>query len=156
MPESVLQKELRKRTPFEFLEHEVSLNLIRTEDHLRAAFTELFKRFGISSPQYNVLRILRGHGRPLPSLDIGEQMITRVPDTTRLIDRLEAAGLVERHRTREDRRVVLVRITDKGLDLLTRLDEPVTALHKKQLAHLTRAELQELNRLLVKIRKATR
>lgn len=152
MGESILQRELRKREPFEFLEHEVSLNLIRTESCLREPFVELFKRHGISPPQYNVLRILRGHGRPLPSLEIAEQMITRVPDVTRLVDRLEAAKLVERQRIAEDRRVVLVAITRTGLELLRRLDAAVIALHKSQLAHLTRAELAELNRLLVKIR----
>src|SRR5690554_2208580 len=115
---SVLQRELRKQQPFESLEHEVSLNLMRSEDFLQAPFAELFRQFGISGPQYNVLRILRGHGRALPSLEIAAQMVTRVPDITRLVDRLEAAGLVERHRTPEDRRVVLVQITQKGLDLL--------------------------------------
>jgi DNA-binding MarR family transcriptional regulator len=72
---------------------------------------------------------------------------------TRLVDRLETASLVERQRTREDRRVVLVLITKKGLELLARLDEPVLSLHKKQLAHLSRSELKELNRLLVKVRR---
>jgi DNA-binding MarR family transcriptional regulator len=79
-------------------------------------------------------------------------MITRVPDVTRLVDRLEAAGLVERCRISEDRRVVQVKITRKGLDLLAELDEPLVALNKELMSHMTRAELNDLSRLLVKLR----
>lgn len=153
MGRSLLQEELHKKHPFESLEQEVGLNLVRTSERLREPFGELFKRHGISGSQYNALRILRGHGKPLPSLDIAEQMITREPDITRLVDRLVKSGLAERHRTDADRRVVLVKITRKGLDLLARLDAPVLEAHRSQLAHLTRRELQELNRLLVKARR---
>jgi DNA-binding MarR family transcriptional regulator len=80
-------------------------------------------------------------------------MISHLPDITRLVDRLEAAGLVARSRTREDRRLVLIRITEKGLALLAGLDEPLMELHRRQLAHFTPDELTELNRLLVKARR---
>jgi DNA-binding MarR family transcriptional regulator len=80
-------------------------------------------------------------------------MVARMPDVTRLVDRLETAGLAERTRTATDRRVVLVRATQKGLDLLAALDGPIIDLHRRELAHLTRAELHELNRLLTKIRE---
>jgi DNA-binding MarR family transcriptional regulator len=155
MAKSVLQEELRKQNPFDAPEQEAALNLVRTCDHVQQEFGRLFNAHGISGPQYNVLRILRGvGGEGLPSLEIAGRMITRMPDITRLVDRLEQAGLVRRSRTREDRRVVLVKITPAGLDLLSRLDEPVLDLHRRLLGHLSRKELAELNRLLVKARQA--
>lgn len=150
-----LQAELKKTQPFESLEQEAFLNLLRTTDQLNAEFTRLFTTHGLSGPQYNVLRILRGAGGDgLPCLEIAGQMITRMPDITRLVDRLETAGLVERSRTESDRRVVLVKITQEGLDLLGRLDQPVRDLHRRILSHLTEDELRELSRLLVKARSA--
>ncbi len=149
-----LQRELGRRLPFDSPEQEAHLNLARTEDCLMQAFERLFQEHGISGPQYNVLRILRGHGSDgVPCLEIAKCMIHRMPDITRLSDRLEQAGLVERCRTREDRRVVLVKITPVGLEVLARLDEPVMDLHRRQLSHLSREELDELNRLLVKARR---
>jgi DNA-binding MarR family transcriptional regulator len=150
---SVLQSELKKRGPFATAEEEVSLNLARTGDVLQAGFARLFKGHGISSPLYNVLRILRGEGRPLPCLEVAGRMVTRLPDITRLVDRLEAMGLVRRSRIEEDRRVVLIAITDAGLALLAALDAPVAELHKAQLGHLSPDELATLNRLLVKARR---
>lgn len=148
-----LREEIKKQKPFEHPEEETYLNLLRTATVLFADFERLFKQCGLSEPQYNVLRILRGAGGDgLPSTDIAGRMITRVPDVTRLVDRLEAAGLVERARTPEDRRVVLVRITDKGRNVLADLDRPLLGLHKRQLKHMTRDELKELSRLLVKAR----
>ena len=108
----------------------------------------------MSEPQYNVLRILRGVGGcGLPSTEIGARMIARVPDVTRLVDRLEAVGYVERCRISQDRRVVQVKITEKGLKTLAEMDEPVLSLNKKLLRHMTRTELDELSRLLVKARQ---
>ncbi len=154
MAKSALQEEINKRHPFECPEEEAALNLLRTVDHFGQEFTRLFHEHELSAPQYNVLRILRGRGGDgLPCVEIAGQMITRMPDITRLVDRLEAAGLVERRRIEQDRRVVLVRITPAGLDILARLDRPVLDLHRRQLGHLTRAELAELNRLLVKARR---
>ena len=153
MGKSALQYELRKQHPFECPEQEAALNLFRSQDHLLQQFNKLFTEHGVTGPQYNVLRILRGHGgQGLPCLEIAGQMITRMPDITRLVDRLEQSGLVERSRTSEDRRVVLVNITPAGLALLSGLDEPVVALHKQSLGHLSSGELAELNRLLVKLR----
>jgi DNA-binding MarR family transcriptional regulator len=154
MGKSVLQQELNKKHPFDSPEQEASLNLARTHDHLHAEGARLLQGYGISAPQYNVLRILRGNsGDGVPCQEIGGQMVTRMPDVTRLVDRLEEAGLVERCRSLEDRRVVRVKITRKGLDLLARLDQPVLDLHRRLLGHLTRDELTELNRLLVKARR---
>ena len=154
MNRSALQKELRKKQPFDSIEQEATLNLFRSSDFLQAEFQRLFSEYGISSPQFNVLRILRGLGGDGASCqEIADQMITRTPDITRLVDRLEQAGFVQRGRTAEDRRLVLVRILPAGLELLTRLDTPVLELHKKTLAHLNYEELTQLNNLLVKVRQ---
>src|SRR5262249_5378674 len=107
---------------------------------------------GISGAQYNVLRILRGAGEPLPCQEVAGRMITQLPDITRLVDRLEEAGLVTPSRTPEDRRPVLPAVTQAGLPLPETLHAPVVQTHKDQLAHLTREELAELNRLLLKAR----
>ena len=148
-----LKDEIKKRKPFEHPSEEAYLNLLRTHALLYADFHRVFKECGLSEPQYNVLRILRGAGGDgLPSTEIADRMITRVPDVTRLVDRLEAAGLVERHRTSEDRRVVLVKITAKALKALADLDQPLVEVHRRQMAHMTRKELEELSRLLVKLR----
>jgi DNA-binding MarR family transcriptional regulator len=119
----------------------------------------LFNQHGISPAKYNILRILRGakttgecsdHG--LPSLEIADRLITRVPDITRLVDGLEEDGFVIRTRCTADRRVVYVGITGKGLQLLEALEQPLMQLHQNTLAHLGADELKELNRLLVKAR----
>jgi DNA-binding MarR family transcriptional regulator len=149
-----LQQEIKKRRAFESPEQETCLNLVRTGDLLQLDFTRLFREHGLSPPQYNVLRILRGAGGAgLPSLEIASRMIGSVPDITRLIDRLEKSALVERARSADDRRVVLVRTTPAGLKLLGRLDKPVLDLHQQQLGHLSRTELSQLNRLLLKARR---
>lgn len=149
-----LQHEIGKRRPFDHPEQEAHLNLVRTESVLRADFDRLFDAHGLSGSAYNILRILRGsrlagdpHGQPCHA--IGERMVVRVPDVTRLVDRLEQRGLVERRRCSVDRRVVYVVITRAGLELLKALDEPVLELHRRQLGHLSRHDLRELNRLLV-------
>ncbi len=150
---AALQRELKKKKPFEVPEQEALLNLLRTSDQLQIRFARLFRRFGLTPQQYNILRILRGEGSPLPILEVASRMITVVPGITGLIDRLEGLGLVTRERSTEDRRVVFVAITPKALDLLARLDEPVKALHRRLLGHLTPGELTELIRLLEKARR---
>lgn len=152
-----LQHELGKKKPFDLPEQEAYLNLLRTVALHGAEFERLFKAAGLSESTYNVLRVLRGHGavagsRGVPCSLVGEQLVARVPDVTRLLDRLESAGLVERSRTDEDRRVVLITITRKGLDLLSELDEPVRDLHVRQLGHMARKDLAELSRLLERAR----
>jgi DNA-binding MarR family transcriptional regulator len=149
----MLKDEIKKKKPFDDPAEEAYLNLLRTAAVLGADFERLFKDAGLSEPQYNVLRILRGAGgEGLPCLEVGARMITRVPDVTRLVDRLEAAGLVERNRTREDRRVVMIKITQKGLDAIAGLDRPLVEVHKRQMGHMTRRDLEELSRLLEKAR----
>lgn len=147
-----LQHELKKRRPFESPEQEAILNLLRTNDQFDNRFGRLFREHGLTSSQYNVLRILRGEGKPLPCLEIAERMIQVVPAMTGLLDRLEQQELIRRRRSTEDRRVIYVELTDKAGTLLRTLDEPVSKLQHKLVGHLTKTELKELSRLLEKAR----
>ena len=133
-------------------EESAFLELLRTTDMLSRPFAQLLKSEELSSTQYNVLRILRGAPEGLPCGEIGNRMITRDPDITRLLDRLEKRELVSRCREVKDRRMVLTRITDKGLELLERLDGPVQETHRAQLGHLGREGLQALVDLVRKAR----
>jgi DNA-binding MarR family transcriptional regulator len=149
-----LQQELKKKRPFDCPEQEAALNIARTNDRLQIRFTRLFRDYGLTGPQYNVLRILRGEGKPLPILEIASRLITVVPGITGLIDRLEREEFVQRVRCAEDRRVIYVALTAKGTAVLAKLDEPVVELHRELMGHLTGAELKELSRLLEKAREA--
>lgn len=152
-PPTNLAQEIGKKRPFDVVEEEAFLNVMRTSSVLASEASHFIKQFGLSEPQYNALRILRGHGpRGVPSQTIGEQLVAQVPDITRLVDRLVERGWAERSRTEEDRRVVMVRATKLGLDLLAKLDKPLRDLHQEQLGHMSRAELAAMNKLLVKAR----
>jgi DNA-binding MarR family transcriptional regulator len=160
-----LNSEIRKVRPFESLEQEVFLNILKTADALGAEAVEMLKPYGISPTQYNVLRILRGAGagccgggQPDPGAkgiacrEIADRMITRDPDMTRLLDRLEKSGLIVRERDQKDRRVIMTRVTDAGLELLRNLDQPVLDLHVKQLGHLGKDKLNTLCEILEEVR----
>jgi DNA-binding MarR family transcriptional regulator len=143
-----LRHEIGKRRPFDSAEQEAFLNLQRTADVLMRDVERMLKPAALSATQYNVLRILRGAGAAMACGEIAGRMITREPDMTRLLDRLEKRELVVRCRDTKDRRVVHTRITDQGLSLLHQLDKPVQDLHREQLAHLDESKLQQLSRLL--------
>jgi len=147
-----LQHELKKKRPFDSPEQEALLNIMRTNDRFQNRFGKLFRDFGLTNSQYNVLRILRGEGRPLPCLEIAERMVQVVPAMTGLLDRLEKQGLIARNRCTEDRRVVYVELTVAGKKLLDQLDVPVDELHRRLVGHLTPEELRRLSRLLEKAR----
>jgi DNA-binding MarR family transcriptional regulator len=132
----------------------VTLELVRTTDLLSRGLSAVLKTEDLSAPQYNVLRILRGAPEGLTCGEIGNRMITRDPDITRLLDRLERRGLISRARDTKDRRVVLTRITPQGLEALSRLDVPVREAHRRQLGHLGRERLQALTELLRVCREA--
>ncbi len=149
-----LQHELKKKRPFESPGQEAALSVVRTSDQLQIRFARLFREHGLTPSQYNVLRILRGEGKPLPILEIASRTITVVPGITGLIDRLEQAGFVKRLRCENDRRVIFVSLTEHGTKTLAALDEPLAALHKKLLGHLAHGELMDLIRLLEKARGA--
>lgn len=144
-----IQKQIKQRKPFRRSEDEAYLNLQRTADALMQGLAATLKPAGLSPTQYNVLRILRGAGPDgLACREIAERMITRDPDVTRLLDRLEERGLITRMRDRADRRVITTRITEKGGRLLNDLDEPVAQLHAEQLRHLGDQRLRSLITLL--------
>jgi len=149
-----LQREIGKRQPFASPEQEAVLNILRTNDQYQNRFGRLFRQYGLTSSQYNVLRILRSEGKPMPCLEIGSRMIQVVPAMTGLIDRLEKLELVRRERCTEDRRVIYIELTDKATTLLGEMDEPVVDLEKSLIGHLTRKELKELSRLLEKARQS--
>src|SRR6202166_4368976 len=132
------------------------LDLLRTTDMLSRGLVQVLKTEDLSGTQYNVLRILRGSPEGLPCGEIASRMITRDPDITRLLDRLEKRGLISRCRETKDRRMVMARITPEGLKLLARLDEPVQAAHRKQLGHLGRERLRALTGLLREARSPIR
>ena len=121
-----LAKEIRQTKPFRSLEEEAFLNLGRTWEFLQKRAADLIKEFDLTSTQYNMLRILRGAGTEgVTCSQATERMLSPDPDITRLLDRMETQGLVRRDRAKEDRRVVITRITDRGLELANRMDAPL-------------------------------
>ncbi|NLY03051.1 MAG: MarR family transcriptional regulator [Rhodopirellula sp.] len=147
-----LLRALKKTKPFESLAQKSILNVLRTNDQYQIRFSRLFRPFGLTPSQYNILRILREEGAPLPILEIANRTITVVPGITGLIDRLEKEGFVVRERCAKDRRVIFAALTDKGRGTLSALDEPLAELHEKLIGHLTKTEHKELIRLLKKAR----
>jgi DNA-binding MarR family transcriptional regulator len=134
---------------FDSLEQEVFLNLWRTYDRLRALEDELFGRYDLTPQQYNALRLLRSeHPAGLPTLTLAERLVSRAPDITRLLDKLEQRGLIVRQRPPENRRTVRVAVAEAGLALLRELAEPLRQCHARQLGHLPPADLQRLGALL--------
>ena len=131
------------------LQGQVFVSLIRTADAFTRGAEALLKPAGLSGAQYNILRVLRGAGEDgLACREIGGRLISRDPDITRLLDRMESRGLIARARELKDRRVVKTRITAEGLRILRELDEPVQDLHRKQLCRLPEKQLRQLLLLL--------
>jgi DNA-binding MarR family transcriptional regulator len=144
-----LKEEIKQSKPFSSEGEEAFLNLLRTSSALNRELEVLLKPFGLTSTQYNVLRILRGSGSGgLLCRQVGERMVSPDPDITRLLDRLEKRGLISRSRDISDRRVVLARITEDGLLLLSKLDRTVAEFHRNRLAHLDKRSIQSFIRLL--------
>jgi DNA-binding MarR family transcriptional regulator len=153
---SQLQKEIKQQKPFASIRHEALLSILHTADAIRRRTARLLEPYDITAQQYNVLRILRGAGDAgLPTLEIANRMVEQAPGITRMIDRLEAKGWVERERGGSDRRQVVCRIAAKGLDLLAQLDEPAKASGDGGTGSATDDELAELIRVLDEIRAAS-
>lgn len=152
-PPSQLQAEIRQSRPFRSPRQEALLAILRSADLLRRGIAALLDPFGITPQQYNVLRILRGAGPAgLPTLVIGQRLIEQTPGMTRLINRLEAKGWVERHRNPGDRREVQCRLSPAGLALLTHIDPVMEAADQSMLAILSPEQLAQLIGLLDQIR----
>jgi len=148
-----IQAEIKQTKPFGSLEEEAFLALQRTADQLNWRVAEMLKPYGLSPTQYNALRILRGAGPDgIPCSDIAERMITRDPDITRLLDRLQKRGLVERSRGKQDRRVIYGKITAAGLNLLREMDSPLRKFGREILRHVSQANLKLLIDLLEQVR----
>jgi MarR family transcriptional regulator, organic hydroperoxide resistance regulator len=144
-----LKDEIKQDKPFASLEAEVFLNLMRTADALSRGAEEILKLAGLSDTQYNVLRILRGAGaHGLCCREVADRMITRDPDITRLVDRLEQRGLLTRSRDSKDRRVITVRISEAGLKVLKDLDRPMDQYNRNVLSHMNEGDLRRLAELL--------
>jgi DNA-binding MarR family transcriptional regulator len=147
MKMSKKQTESRKE-----MAHQGIVGVLKLREDIYRGITGLLKPYGLTEPQYNVLRILRGAGaKGLPTLEIGNRMITRIPDITRLLDRLEVEGLVARERSTEDRRIVTAKITPKGTKLLNKLDKPFNEFHLEYSSSLNNEELNEFVKLMNKL-----
>src|SRR5688572_19534039 len=147
-----LAAEIKQSRPFGSMAEEAILNVQRTSSLLNQTVSDALKPYGLSETQYNVLRILRGAPKGLACQEIAERMITRDPDITRLLDRLEGRDLIGRARSEEDRRVVVTRISPEGLKLLGSLDAVMRDLPKKMLGHLGEKRLRILIGLLEEAR----
>jgi DNA-binding MarR family transcriptional regulator len=149
-----LKDEIRQERPFQSVHEQALLNLIRTADCLNRAIEKKIRPFGVTSTQYNVLRILRGaHPRGLTCSAIGDRMIAAEPDITRLLSRLKKLRLVRQHRDPRDRRVLWTRISAQGLKLLREMDPMIERAPAELLGHLSGKELDEIARLLEKTRQ---
>ena len=148
-----LKQEIKQRKPFKSLKEEARLNIVRTSNLLQDSFELMLKPYGITSTQYNVLRILRG-AEPdgLCRNEVSARLLNRMPDATRLLDRMEEAGLVTRERTGKDRRLVNTRITQDGRHLVDSLDAEAEGQHEERLGHLTKGQLKTLVDLLTLVR----
>jgi DNA-binding MarR family transcriptional regulator len=144
-----LQEEIKQTKPFRTLCQEAQLNIVRTANQLSDAFEQMLKPHGITGTQYNVLRILRG-AEPggLCRNEVSQRLLNRMPDATRLLDRMEEADLVTRERSVEDRRLVTTRITKKGRQLVDSLDDAADQQHEQAMGHMTEQQLRTLVKLL--------
>jgi DNA-binding MarR family transcriptional regulator len=149
-----IQAEIQQTKPFASLEDEAVVSLHRTADVINGRFSDMLKPYGLSPTQFNALRILRGAGEGGRTCsEIAQRMINRDPDITRLLDRLERRGLVARSREGRDRRVIITRINQAGLDLLQGLDRPIEEFNRKQLGHLSEQQVRTLVKLLEAVRE---
>lgn len=144
-----LLDEIKQTKPFKSLYEEAVLNIVRTSAVLSDDFEKMIKPYGITGTQYNVLRILRGAGETgLCRNEVRDRLLTRMPDATRLLDRMEKAGLITRVRESEDRRLVTTRLAKKGKQLVDELDPVVARENRNRLGHLSDKQLSSLVTLL--------
>ena len=157
MGDTSAEKSFQSNAPtqrkFDSLQQEAYLSLWRTYDRLRSIEDQLFSQWQLSPQQYNVLRLLQGcYPEPMPTLVIASRLVSRAPDITRILDKLEQSGWIERVRSTDDRRAVLIKLTASGRKVLKEIAEPLADSHVAQLGHLSDKELTQLCNLLRKVR----
>jgi DNA-binding MarR family transcriptional regulator len=153
MTRTTLAEEIKQSKPFSSLQQEVYLSILRTADELHSRVAALLKPFGVSTTQYNVLRILRGAGsNGHRCSEIAERMITREPDITRLLDRMAKAGWITQSRDTDDRRVVITRITPEALKLLKEIDKKIVELDRNFMANISEKKLKTILSLMDEVR----
>ena len=147
-----LQHELKKREPFASVAQEATLAILRTSDLLENRLARLLREHGLTPSQYNVLRILRGEGKPLPCLEVADRMIQVAPAITRVVDQLLKLELITKAQSLEDRRVFTIKLRPAGSRLLKKLDQPILDLHASLLSATPQADQQTLIRILETVR----
>lgn len=152
MATKTLQQELKKRGPFASVEQEAMLSVMKTSDLLENRVARLLRQYDLTLSQYNILRILRGEGKPMPCLEIASRMIQVAPAITRVVEQLVDRQLVLKDQSPEDRRVYLVEITESAKSLLRTLDDPIDEMHKSLLGHVSERDLKGLVRVLGRVR----
>jgi DNA-binding MarR family transcriptional regulator len=153
MPSASLRQQLKKKGPFESIEQESMLSILRTSDLLENRLARLLREYELTPSQYNAMRIMRGEGEPMPCLEVAERMIQVAPAITRVVDQLVSRGLVNKKQSEEDRRIFLVGLTKSGTRLLNKLDSPIQRLHQTLLGHVSRTDLKSLNAVLESARE---
>lgn len=148
MSPASLRKQLKKEGPFDSLEQEAMLGILRTSDLLENRLARLLREHGLTPSQYNAMRIMRGQGEPMPCLEVANRMIQVAPAITRVVEQLVSRRLIEKQQSSEDGRVFLVELTTAGARLLKKLDAPILALHKSLLGHVSNSDLKALNKIL--------
>ena len=151
-----LSTELGKKGPFASLEQEAMLGIMRTSDLLENRVARLLREYGLTRSQYNVLRILRGEGKPMPCLEVANRMIQVAPAITRVVDQLVKSEWISKSQSAEDRRVFLIELKPKARRLLKKLDQPILDLHANLLAGVSKTDQRALIKILEKIRNGVR
>ncbi len=153
MSSAALREQLKKKGPFESLEQEAMLGILRTSDLLENRLARLLREYDLTPSQYNAMRIMRGENKPMPCLEVAERMIQVAPAITRVVDQLLARELIRKEQSSQDRRVFLVELTSSGNRLLKKLDRPISQLHISLLGHVSDADLRLLNAILENARE---
>ena len=148
MPSGSLRQQLKKKGPFDSLQQEAMLSILRTSDLLENRLARLLREYDLTPSQYNAMRIMRGEGQPIPCLEVAVRMIQVAPAITRVVDQLVGRGLINKQQSRKDRRVFLVELNASGTRLLKKLDQPIQSLHQSLLGHVPKSNLKMLNRIL--------
>jgi len=151
---SSLQKDLKKRDPFDLVEQEVALSIMRTSDLLENRFARLLREHGLTASQYNVLRILRGEGRPMPCLEVADRMIQVAPAITRVVNQLLELNLIAKKQCSQDRRVFYIELKAAGKRLLKKIDKPLVDLHASVLSSVSKKDQRTLIKIMEKVRQS--